>query len=82
MDTVEHFFVMVGQLWDSAYVGRLRVRLALSDGRVVECVPTMPASDLTVSEELDDTGYVRWLDVDGTRIDLTEVQLVSVVRPV
>jgi hypothetical protein len=81
VDTVEHFFVMVGQLWDSAYIGRLLVRLTLNDGRVVECVPMGPASDLARSEELDDTGYVRWLDVGETRIDLADVRLVSVERP-
>jgi hypothetical protein len=81
LDTVDHYFVMVGQLLDNAMIGGVRVRLTLSDGVVVEGVPGAPASDPSAADELDDSGYTRWIGLDGTRIDLTDVREAAIVRP-
>jgi hypothetical protein len=80
LDTTDHFFVMVGQALDSAVIGGVLVRLTLSDGGVVEGVPGAPASAVP-GEELDDSGYVRWFVLDGTRVDLAEVRQATIFRP-
>lgn len=81
MEQIEHFFVMVGQLLDDAMIGAVLVRLTLSDGRVVEGVPVEPASAASRSDELDDTGYVRWIDIGGVRVELAAVRQAAIVHP-
>jgi hypothetical protein len=80
LDRIDHYFVMVGQVLDSALIGGVLVRLTLSDGGVVEGVPAGPASDVR-GEELDDSGYVRWIDLAGTRVDLADVRQATIVHP-
>jgi hypothetical protein len=81
LDTIDHFFVMVGQLLDNAMIGGVVVRLRLSDGGLVEGVPRSPTSDASLGEELDDSGYARWIGLDGRTVDLTEVREATIVRP-
>lgn len=81
MDTIDHFFVMVGQLLDNAMIGGVLVRLTLIDGGVVEGIPAGPASDSRRRDELDDSGYVRWIDIEGRRVDLADVREATIVRP-
>jgi len=76
---MEHFFVMVGQLLDSAMIGGLVVRLTLTDGRVVEGVPVSPASDGPQLDELNGTGYARSIDLAGTDVDLAAVRQATIV---
>jgi hypothetical protein len=80
LDRIDHFFVMVGQVLDSALLGGVLVRLTLSDGGVVEGIPVAPASDMP-GEELDDSGYVRWIHLAGTRVDLADVRQATIVHP-
>ena len=82
LDTTEHFFVMVGQILDSALIGGVLVRLTLSDGGVVEGVPRAPASDVSVGDELDDSVYRRWIMLEATTVDLADVRAAAIVRPV
>jgi hypothetical protein len=81
LDTTDHFFVMVGQVLDSALIGGVLVRLTLSDGGVVEGVPGAPASEGPPGEELDDSGYARWIRLAGTSVDLADVRQATIVRP-
>ena len=81
MDTTDHFFVMVGQVLDNALTGGVRVRLTLRGGDVVEGVPAESASDVPPGEELDDSGYVRWLHLGETRVDLAEVRQATFFHP-
>jgi hypothetical protein len=78
---MEHFFVMVGQLLDSAMIGGLVVRLTLTNGRVVEGVPVTPAADRARVDELDGTGYPRFIDLAGTDVDLAAVRQATVLSP-
>lgn len=80
LDTTDHFFVMVGQVLDSALIGGVLVRLTLSDGSVVEGVPGAP-SDAPQGEELDDSGYARWIRLAGTSVDLADVRQATFVHP-
>ena len=80
LDTTDHFFVMVGQALDSALIGGVLVRLTLSDGGEVEGVPVAPVSHAP-GEELDDSGYARWIRLAGVRVDLTDVRQATIVRP-
>jgi hypothetical protein len=79
---MDHFFVMVGQILDEARIGGLIVRLTFGDGGVVEGVPAAPASSDGAGEEIDDTGYRRWISVDGRTLDMTDVCEAAIVRPV
>ena len=81
LDTTDHFFVMLGQVLDSALIGGVLVRLTLSDGGVVEGVPGAPTSDTSLGEELDDSGYARWIRLAGTRVDLADVRKATIVHP-
>jgi hypothetical protein len=81
LDTVDHFFVMVGQILDNALIGGVVVRLTLSDGGVVEGVPGAPASDLWAVDEIDDTGYRRWIRLEGRTVDLSDVRQATIVYP-
>jgi hypothetical protein len=81
LDTVDHFFVMVGQILDSAMIGSVLVRLTLADGGVVEGVPSAPASDISGAEEIDDSGYARYVSIAGSVIDLTDVRQVTIMHP-
>jgi len=72
---------MVGQLLDNALIGGVLVRLTLSDGGVVEGIPLQPASDVQRGDELDDSGYVRCIDLDGRTVDLAEVHEAAILRP-
>ena len=81
LDATDHFFVMVGQVLDSALTGGVRVQLTLRGGDVVDGVPIQPASDVPPGEELDDSGYVRWLRLGETRVDLAEVRQASFFHP-
>ena len=78
-DLSSHYYVTVGQLLDQAAVGRLRVRVELSDGDVAEGVPN--GSQPTADEELDDTGYPRREAIDGRVIALDDVRRVTVFHP-
>jgi len=78
---MEHFFVMVGQLLDSAMTGGLVVRLTLTNGCVVEGVPVTPASDGARVDELNGTGYQRSIDLAGNDVDLAAVRQATVVYP-
>jgi hypothetical protein len=81
LDTIDHFFVMVGQLLDNAKIGGVLVRLTLSDGRVVEGVPDAATLDLPLGAELYDSGYARWIGLAGSSVDLSDVRDVTIVRP-
>jgi len=81
MDTVEHFFVMVGQLVDEAIIGGISLTVALAGGDVVEGVPTRPASPASGEDELDDTGYARRIQLAGVSIALADVRRATVVYP-
>jgi hypothetical protein len=54
----------------------------LGDGGTVEGVPAVPPSDDGAGEEIDDTGYRRWISVDGRTLDMTDVREAAIVRPV
>jgi hypothetical protein len=62
---------------DQAAVGRLRVRLELSDGAAAEGVP----SGEFEGRELDDTGYPRRARIAGQVIALDRVRRVTVFHP-
>ena len=81
MDRIDHFVVMVGQILDNALIGGVRVRLTLSDGGVVEGVPILPASVVSAADEVDDTGYGRWISLAGTTVDLADVRQATIVYP-
>jgi hypothetical protein len=81
VDTVDHFFVMVGQVLDDARIGGVVVRLTLTDGTVIEGVPSEPVADASQGDEIDDTGYGRWIEVAGARIDLVTVRQATIVHP-
>jgi hypothetical protein len=82
VDTVDHYYVMVGQLIDNALIGGVVIRLTMSDGTVVEGVPAEPGANPTdVAEELDDTGYARRFSIAGADVDLAEVRQAAIVRP-
>jgi hypothetical protein len=72
---------MLGQTLDSALIGGVLVRLTLSDGAFVEGVPRAPASDPSPHDELDDSGYVRWINLAGTTVDLADVRQATIVHP-
>jgi hypothetical protein len=76
-DLSSHFFTIVGQLLDQAAVGRLRVRLELSDGAVADGVPS---GDFE-GRELDDTGYQRCASIDGQAVALDRVRYLTVFHP-
>ena len=80
LDIADHYFVMVGQLLDNALIGGVLVRLTLRDGVVVQGVPHMPAAAASV-QELDDTGYPRWVTLGGRTVDMTEVREATIVFP-
>jgi hypothetical protein len=80
-ERIEHFFVMLGELLDAARIGGVPVRLTLSDGRVIEGIPSARMDDASGAEELDDTGYARRIRLAGERVDLTEVCEAAIVRP-
>jgi hypothetical protein len=82
VERIEHFFVMVEQLLDSALIGGVRVRLKLSDGRVVEGVPVTPASDASQDGELGATRSPRRVDLAGTTVELAAVREASIVYPI
>lgn len=81
LDTIDHFFVMVGQLLDNAKIGGVLVRLTLSDGRVVEGVPDGAMLDVLLGAELYDSGYARWIGLAGSTVDLSDVRDATIVRP-
>ena len=81
LDATDHFFVMMGQVLDSALIGGVMVRLTLSDGGAVEGVPVVPASDVSPGEELDDSGYRRWVHLGGTHVDLADVRQAAIFCP-
>jgi hypothetical protein len=81
LDTIDHFFVMVGLMLDNAMIGGVLVRLTLSDGGVVEGVPGVPASDVSASDELNESGYARWITLAGRTVDLGDVRQATIVHP-
>jgi hypothetical protein len=81
LDTVDHFYVMMGQAMDNAMIGGVLVRLTLSDGGVVEGVPGAPVSNGSPDDQLDDSGYARWIRLGGTTVDLADVRQATIVRP-
>jgi hypothetical protein len=72
---------MTGKLWDDARVGDIRLRLLFSDGQRLEGVPTSIAAAVGSSDELDDSGYSRHVQLDDQLIDLVDVQELTIVRP-
>ena len=80
-DTIDHFFVMVGQVLDDARIGRVLVRLTLTGGAVVEGVPSEPVAGASDGDEIDDSGYGRWVTLAGTEVDLTAVRQATILHP-
>jgi len=81
-ERVEHFLVMLGQLLDGALIGRVFVRLTLSNGSVVEGIPLEPASDpARDDDQLDDTGVVRSIELSGAPVNLADVREAAIVHP-
>jgi hypothetical protein len=78
-DLSSHFYTTVGQVLDQAALGGLHVRLELSDGSVVEGVPS--GSRPFTDAELDDTGYPRHVRVDGQVIVLEWVREAAIIHP-
>ena len=82
MERVEHFLVMLGQLLDGALIGRVFVRLTLSDGSVVEGIPLEPAADAArEDDQLDDTGVVRLIELSSAPVNLADVREAAIVHP-
>src|SRR4051812_27553985 len=81
VDSVDHFFVMVGQVLDDARIGGVVVRLTLHDGAVVEGVPSEPVADASRGDEIDDTGYGHRIEVAGASVDLATVRQATIVHP-
>jgi hypothetical protein len=78
-DLSAHYYSTVGQLLDLAAVGRLQVRVELSDGVAAEGVPskTRERSDA----ELDDTGYPHHVRIGGQLLALEQVRRATIVHP-
>ena len=78
-DLSAHFYSTVGQLLDLAAVGRLQVRVELSDGVAAErcAVQVEGQSDA----ELDDTGYPHHVRVGDRLLDLEQVLRATIVHP-
>jgi hypothetical protein len=76
-----HFYVMLGQLLDGAWIGGVLVRLTLRDGSVVAGIPLAPASDPARGDELDDSGVARHIQLGSTIVDLADVRELAIVRP-
>lgn len=79
-DREAHFFVTVGRLCADARIGGLSVRLTLGDGRQVVGVPE-PPRETEMGDELDTTGYVDELTVDGTTVRLSDIVDASLRHP-
>jgi hypothetical protein len=71
-DRVAQFVISVAKLCADAHVGGLTVRLRLVTGGQVVGVPEPPPETQGASE-LDDTGYVDTVKVDGVAVALSDV---------
>jgi hypothetical protein len=81
-DVVDHFYVMAGKVWDDARVGEIRLRLLFTDGRTLEGVPSSVAAAIGVpSDALDESGYMRHVQLEDQLVDLVDVQEMTIVRP-
>jgi hypothetical protein len=78
-DLSSHFYATVGQVLDQAALGRLHVRLELSDGSVVVGVPS--ASEVHADDQLEDTGYPRHIRVDDHVVTLQCVRQAAIFHP-
>ena len=78
-DLHSHFYFAVGQLLDQAAVGRLRVRVELSDGGAAAGVPSR--AEERSDTELDDTGYPQLVRVGDHVVPLEHVRRATIVHP-
>ena len=78
-DLSSHFYATVGQVLDQAALGRLHVRLELSDGSVVIGVPS--ASEVHADDQLEDTGYPRHIRVEDHVVTLECVRQAAIFHP-
>ena len=78
-DLSSHFYATVGQVLDQAALGRLHVRLELSDGSVVIGVPS--ASEVHSDDQLEDTGYPRRIRVEEHVVTLERVRQAAIFHP-
>jgi hypothetical protein len=78
-DLHSHFYFTVGQLLDQAAVGRLRVRVELSDGEAAAGVPSR--AEECPDTELDDTGYPHLVRVGDHVVALEQVRRATIVHP-
>jgi len=81
VENSDHFFVMAGQLIDNARIGRIPLIFSLSDGEVVEGVPSEAASPARRTTNVDDTAYARRVELAGIAVDLADVRRATVVHP-
>jgi hypothetical protein len=79
-DRVAQFVVGVGRLCADAHLGGLTVRLTLVSGDQVVGVPEPPPESQGAGE-LDDTGYVDAVTIDGAAVALSDVTEASIQRP-
>lgn len=79
-DRTAQFVVGVGRLCADAHLGRLTVRLTLVSGEQLVGVPQAP-SETEGAGELDDTGYLDAVTVDGAAVALSDVTEASIQRP-
>jgi hypothetical protein len=79
-DRVAQFLVSVAKLCGDAHLGGFAVRLTLVDGRELQGVPEPPA-ETEGQGQVDDTGFVDQLSMDGVVVALSEVVQASVRRP-
>jgi hypothetical protein len=79
-DRVAQFLVSVGNLCADAHVGGLTVQLVLDNGAEIVGVAT-PPPESEGSDQLDGTGYVDCVRVDGVDVPLSEVAEATIYRP-
>jgi hypothetical protein len=79
-DRNAQFFISVGRLCADARVARLIVCLSLANGEEFVGVPA-PPPETEGGDELDSTGYVDMVSVDGVAVALSDVVEASVYGP-
>jgi hypothetical protein len=77
----EHFFVMVGEVFERARMARLAVEVATSDGSCLAGVPHARGVAPEDPDQLDHTGFARQLSMDGEPVCLQEIVEVRLRRP-
>lgn len=77
-----HFFSMLGDAVEAARLGRLRVRVELDDGSVVEAVPEeSPLADGKDVTEVDSSGVRADLELGDTIVMVRRIRRFTVDRP-